>query len=87
MIEKIARRMNLMFRHGFGLSRDPQKGYASTLRNFIELCRDETPPAMEGSIVIDANGAPVVEQLWEGATKTLAPQLWCCRCLTLPGRR
>ena len=64
LIEKTTRRLNLIFRNGFYTSLDTQKGYASTFTDFIELSRDEIPPAMDGSVGIDTNGSLVVEQLW-----------------------
>ena len=47
LIEKTTRRLNLIFRNGFGTSHDPQKGYASTFTDFIELSHDESPPRLE----------------------------------------
>ena len=35
LIEKTTRRLNLIFRNGFDTSRNPQKGYALTFRDFI----------------------------------------------------
>ena len=64
LIEKKNCRLNLIFRNGFGTSRDPHKGYASTFKDFIELIHDESPPVMDGSVEIDPNGSPVVEQFW-----------------------
>ena len=64
LIEKTTCRLNLIFRNVFGTSHDPQKGYASNFTDFIEISRDEIPPVMDGSIEIDPNGSPVVEQLW-----------------------
>ena len=64
LIENTTRRLNLIFCNGFGTSRDPQKGYASTFTDFIELSHDESPPVMDGSVEIYPNGSPVVEQLW-----------------------
>ena len=64
LIEKTTRRLNLIFRNVFGTSCDPQKGYASTFTDFIEISRDESPPVMDGYIEIDTNGSPVIDQLW-----------------------
>ena len=64
LIEKTTRRLNLIFCNGFGTSCYPQKGYASTFADFIELSRDEIPPVMDGYSEIDPNGSPVVDQLW-----------------------
>ena len=64
MIKKTTRWLNLIFCNKFGTSSDPQKGYASTLTDFIELSRDESLPVMDGSVEIDPNISLVVEQLW-----------------------
>ena len=70
MIAKVTRRLNLMFRNDYLATRDPQKGYASTFRAFIELSRDEGMPEMDGSVVIDRNGAPVVQQTRDTVKET-----------------
>ena len=64
LIEKTTHRLNLIFCGGFGTSRDPQKGYASTFTEFIEISLDEILPVMDGSVEIDPNVSPVVEKLW-----------------------
>ena len=63
LIENTTRRLNLIFCNGFGTSRDPQKGYASTFTDFIELGRDERLHVMDGSVEINPNLSLVVEQL------------------------
>ena len=72
LVEKTTRRLNLMFLNGFSTSRDPQKGYASTFKDFIEHCHDERPSMMDGSVEVDPNGSPVVEELWSAVGKVIA---------------
>ena len=60
LIEKTTRRINLIFRNGFDTSRNPQKGYALTFRDFIERSHDYIPPVMDGSFEIDPKGSPFV---------------------------
>ena len=50
LTEKKTRRLNLIFRNGFGTSPYQQKGYASTFTDFIDLSRDDIPPVMDGYI-------------------------------------
>ena len=69
LMEKATRRLNLIFCNGFGTSRDPQKGYALTFTDFIELIRDDSPPVLDGYVEIDPNGSLVVEQLGERLEK------------------
>ena len=64
LIEKTTCRLNMNFCNGFGTYRDPQKVYASTFTDFIDLSRDDIPPVMDGSVEIDPNGSPFVDQLW-----------------------
>ena len=63
LIEKTTGRLKLIFCNGFGTFRYPQKGYASTFMECIDLSLDESLPAMDGSVVIDPNGSLVVEQM------------------------
>ena len=72
LIEKKTRRLNLIFRNGFSTSRDPQKGYAATFTKFIDLSRDEIPPVMDGTVEINRDGSPVVEQLWDMVSNAMA---------------
>ena len=69
LIENTTRRINLIFRNGFGTSCDPQKGYALTFTDFIELSRDESPPVMDRYVEINPNGPLVVEHLWGAVEK------------------
>ena len=69
LIERKTFCISLIFRNGFGTSRDSQKGYHSTFTDFIELSRDESPPVMDRYVEIDPNGSPVVEHLWGAVEK------------------
>ena len=60
-----------MFKFGFEASRDPQKGYGSTFKAFIEYMRDRTVPVMDGSVKIDLSGQAVVEQMWEAVNSVM----------------
>ena len=39
---------------------------------YIELIHDEIPPVMDGSVEIDTNGSPVVDQLWGAVGKLMS---------------
>ena len=72
LIEKTTCQLNLIFRNGFGTSRDPQKGYDLTFTGFIELSRDESSPVMDGYVKIYPNGSPFVEKFWGAVGKVMS---------------
>ena len=72
LIEKKNHRLNLIFHNGSGTSHDLQKGYDSNFTDFIGFSRVESPPVMYGSVEINPNGSPVVEQLWGAVDKLMS---------------
>ena len=71
-IEKTTRWLNLIFCNEFGTYFDPQKGYALTFTDFIELSRDESLPVRYGSVEIDPNISLVVEQFLGAVDKVMS---------------
>ena len=64
LVEKLTRRLRLMYKHNVRPSRERQKGYMSTFDNFFEYSMDQNLPYMEGAVDIDKDGDFVANQLW-----------------------
>ena len=64
LVEKLIRRLEKMYKYGFSSSRDPQKGYSATFRNYFNYSVDESQALMEGTVEILQDGDYVANQLW-----------------------
>lgn len=72
LAEKLNRRMKQMYKHLFRPSRDPQKGYQATWKNFFEATlapSDDT--MMSGTVIISDDGDYVAQQMWETVSKII----------------
>ena len=64
LVEKLTRRLRLMYKNNVRPSHERQKGYMSTFDNFFEYSMDQNLPYMEGAVDIDKEGDFVAKQLW-----------------------
>ena len=66
IMEKVTRRLSLMFSSDLKSSRDPQKGYGTTFAKFIARTQDRRDVRPDGStVMIDSSGKSVAEQMWD----------------------
>ena len=65
-MEKVSRRLSVMFSSDLKPSRNPQKGYGATFADFIAQSRDTSDMRPDGaSVVIDPSEKAVAEQMWD----------------------
>ena len=72
ILEKVTRRLKIVFCSGFKPSHDSQKGYGSPFVNFIDLSRDKNHMGTGGaSVKIDTEGPPFIEQMWHSVQNVM----------------
>ena len=63
LVEKLVRRLRLMFGNGIVPSRDPKKGYGSTYRDYFNYCIRARPVSREGTVEIDQEGGDTWQRI------------------------
>jgi hypothetical protein len=71
LYEKLIRRLEKMYKFGFNPSRDPNKGYSSTFRNYFKYSVATKQPLMEGTVQLLMNGDFVAKQLWSAVNELI----------------
>ena len=66
LIEKLLRRLRLMFKNNLRPSRDPQYGYQATYREYFDYSLGVVEGVLDGTVDLTFDGGvAVAEQLWD----------------------
>ena len=74
LVEKLVRRLNIMYKDHFCPTRSAKHGYQATRNDFFNYSVDKTSPMMEGTITIDP-GDYVAAQVWPAVQQVISYSL------------
>jgi len=73
LVEKLIRRLEMMCKHGFRPSRDPQKGYTASFEDyFLQSLLPVIDELSKGAVNITNDGDFVAKQMWRDVSKIIS---------------